>query len=107
MSSGQTTAVVDIRRLRELIEAAAAMEVEESEEDGMDDGTGNNLVLVMNLNVRVVLCDCGQAYKLPVVDGLHPPVQQQQQLSLDKSGKLLPFHKKTLLAVKKKLKERF
>ena len=24
-----------------------------------------NLILVMNMNVKVVLCDCGKAYKLP------------------------------------------
>lgn len=26
-----------------------------------------NLILVMNMNVKVVLCDCGKAYKLPDV----------------------------------------
>ena len=98
--------MVDIRQLRDLIEAAALEESEGDDVSGDDDGGGcNNLVLVMNLNVRVVLCDCGQAYKLPQMT-----IVQQQQQPLDAGmghRRLLPFHKKTLLAVKRKLKERF
>lgn len=37
-------------------------QAEETDEDLFD---GVSLVLVMNFNVRVVLCNCGNAYKLP------------------------------------------
>lgn len=33
-----------------------------------------NLILVMNMNLRVALCDCGKAYKLPgSEDDCYPP----------------------------------
>ena len=41
---------------------------EGTEEEERDDAAADmNLILVTNLNVRVVVCDCGRGYKIPEV----------------------------------------
>ena len=67
-----------LARLIEEIDSAADLLMDNCDDD--DDGGGGggggeedkedpnmNLILVTNLNVRVVVCDCGRGYKIPEV----------------------------------------
>ena len=68
-----------LARLIEEIDSAADLLMDNCDDD--DDGRGGqggggeedkedsnmNLILVTNLNVRVVVCDCGRGYKIPEV----------------------------------------
>ena len=65
-----------LARLLEEIESSDLL-MANDDEDGNAEGAGENdrddaaadmnLILVTNLNVRVVVCDCGRGYKIPEV----------------------------------------
>ena len=66
--SGTTTPT----EVEEFSTAASNASIILSEEGGGGNvEAGFNLILVVNLNMKVVLCDCGRAYKVPedFVDG--------------------------------------
>ena len=66
-----------LARLLEEIESSDLL-MANDDEDGNAEGAGENdrddaaadmnLILVTNLNVRVVVCDCGRGYKIPEVN---------------------------------------
>ena len=67
-----------LARLLEEIESSDLLMASDDDDDGNADGAGEeerddaaadmNLILVTNLNVRVVVCDCGRGYKIPEVN---------------------------------------
>ena len=66
-----------LARLLEEIESSDLLMASDEDDDGNAEGAGEeerddavadmNLILVTNLNVRVVVCDCGRGYKIPEV----------------------------------------
>ena len=67
-----------LARLLEEIESSDLLMASDDADDGNAEGAGEeerddaaaadmNLILVTNLNVRVVVCDCGRGYKIPEV----------------------------------------
>ena len=67
-----------LARLLEEIESSDLLMASDDDDDGNAEGAGEeerddaaaadmNLILVTNLNVRVVVCDCGRGYKIPEV----------------------------------------
>ena len=66
-----------LARLLEEIESSDILMASDDDDDGNAEGAGEedrndcaadmNLILVTNLNVRVVVCDCGRGYKIPEV----------------------------------------
>ncbi len=70
------------------------MDEDDTDEDGEE---RMNLTLVMNFNVKVVLCSCGKAFKLPMEgqDNCEEPACESQE------------NQSSLVDLKESMKERF
>ena len=72
-----------LARLLEEIDSSDLLMDNSDDDDGGEggcedkEGANMNLILVTNLNVRVVVCDCGRGYKIPEVNEVGEVIEKE------------------------------